>query len=221
MDAAIACSCAVAAASLDFRDPVLAPMLAVEKGESGRAAVRVGQEVRGDPEMFGRIVAGREDRGGFAGGGVRPARAGADQDQLAHQVGRLHGDLLGDLAADRIAQDVGLADPERADEGDGVGRHPGDRGRRLARTRADAGVVEQDHLALLRQPVRHRRVPVVHGAAEMDVHDDRHAARLAEPPIGETDAVGLDELGRGGVMGVGAVMGEPRRWPISWRSCRH
>ena len=55
----------------------------------------------------------------------------------------------------------------------------------------------------LRQSVGHGRIPMVHGAAEMDVHDDRHAARLAEAAIGEADAVGLDELGRGGVVGVG------------------
>ena len=65
-----------------------------------------------------------------------------------------------------------------------------------------AGVVEEDHLTVLGQTVRHRRVPVVHGAGEVLVEDERHAGRLAEAAIGEADAVGLDELRRRGLVTV-------------------
>jgi hypothetical protein len=36
----------------------------------------------------------------------------------------------------------------------------------------------------------------------MDVHDKRHAARFSEAPVSETDVVGLDVLGRRGLVGV-------------------
>ena len=68
----------------------------------------------------------------------------------------------------------------------------------------------KDDFALLRQPVGHRRIPMVHGAAEMDIHDDRHAAGFAEAAIGKADSVGLDELGRDRVMRVGGHGEIPR-----------
>jgi hypothetical protein len=39
-------------------------------------------------------------------------------------------------------------------------------------TAGDAGVVEQDHLAIPGQAVRHRRVPMVHRASEVLVEDE-------------------------------------------------
>src|SRR5213592_3743840 len=50
--------------------------------------------------------------------------------------------------------------------------------------------------AVASQAIRHRRVPVIHGARVVLVEDDRHAAGLAESAIGEADSVSLDELCR-------------------------
>src|SRR5882762_1776376 len=43
---------------------------------------------------------------------------------------------------------------------------------------------------------------MVHGAGEVLVEDERHAARFAEAAIGEADAVGLDEPRRRGLVGM-------------------
>jgi isoamylase len=48
--------------------------------------------------------------------------------------------------------------------------------------------------------IRHRRVPVIHGADVVLVEDERYTAGLAESAIGEADSVGLDELRRRGLM---------------------
>ena len=66
----------------------------------------------------------------------------------------------------------------------------------------NACVVEQDHLTVASQAVRHRRVPVIHGAGVMLVEDDAARRRFAESAIGEADAVSLDELRRRGLVGV-------------------
>ena len=47
------------------------------------------------------------------------------------------------------------------------------------------------------------RIPVIHSSAEMMVENERHAAVIAETAVGETDSIGLDELCRRGLMGVG------------------
>jgi hypothetical protein len=75
----------------------------------------------------------------------------------------------------------------------------------------DARVVEQDHLTVASEAIRHRRASIIHGADEVLVENDRHAARLAESAIGETDSASLYELSRRGlvsVLGHGAVL----RW---------
>src|SRR3989442_12521837 len=43
---------------------------------------------------------------------------------------------------------------------------------------------------------------MLHGAGEMHVEDERHARGLAETAIGETDALGFDELRGCGLMGM-------------------
>ena len=146
----------------------------------------------------------------MAGGHIDATRAGADEDQLAHEFGRLKGDLLSDVAADRIAEHVGLANPSAWIKAIAPSPSPGSSSG-FCPTLADAGIVEQDHFALLGEAVGHRRIPMVHRASEMLVKDDRHAAGLAEAAIGEADADGFDELGRDRIMGIGGH-GEISLW---------
>src|SRR5260370_27366788 len=69
------------------------------------------------------------------------------------------------------------------------------RRRRVARRAADAGIVEQDDLALARQSVRHQGVPVIQGRCQVVEQEQREASRPAEAPIGEPDASDLNEFG--------------------------
>jgi hypothetical protein len=64
----------------------------------------------------------------------------------------------------------------------------------LAGTARNTRVIKEDHLAVPRQAIGYGRIPIIRRPAEMLVEDDRRAAGLAETAIGETDAVGLDEL---------------------------
>src|SRR5258708_4277355 len=52
-----------------------------------------------------------------------------------------------------------------------------------------------------REAVGHQGVPVVHGAGEMHIENERDAARPAEAPVGEPHAGGVDELRRRGLVG--------------------
>ena len=115
---------------------------------------------------------------------------------------RCERDLLCNKATNREAQHVDLWEPERFDERYSVGPHLLKRGRHLARTARDAGVVEQDDFPLFGEAVGHRRIPMVHRAGIVLVEDERHAARFAKAAIGEADAVSLDILGRRGLVRV-------------------
>src|SRR6202022_574001 len=82
----------------------------------------------------------------------------------------------------------------------GVRAHLLERGRDLAGAAGDARVVEQDHLPVASQAIRHRWVPIIHGADVVLAKDERHSSGLAEAAIGEADAVGLYELCRRGLV---------------------
>src|ERR1700738_3945969 len=155
--------------------------------------------------MLGRIIGGTEDplcHRGHRRHSLTTTRARTHEDQLAGEIGRLQRDFLRDHAADREAEHIHLVQAKCSAEGDRVGAHLLERGRDLAGAARDAGVVEQDHLTVASQAIRHRRVPVVHGADVVLVEDDGHAAGLAESAIGEVDSVGLDKLRRRGVVGM-------------------
>jgi hypothetical protein len=130
------------------------------------------------------------------------ARPGADQNEAPDEIAGLKRDFLRDKAADREAQHVDLFEPKRFDKSDGVGAHLLDRGRHLSRATGDAGIVEQNDLSLLRETIGDRRIPMVHGAGEVHVEDERHATRLAEPAVRKAGAVGLDELRRRDLVGI-------------------
>src|SRR5258708_19315689 len=55
---------------------------------------------------------------------------------------------------------------------------------------------------MFRKPVGDRGIPVIHSAPKMLHEDERHAARLAEPTIGEADSISLYELCRRGLVAV-------------------
>src|SRR6202022_694267 len=163
------------------------------------------REVHAKPKMIGLVISGAEDflrlRRERSHALAAP-RSGADQDQAPHEVGRLKGDLLRDKAADRKAEHIDLRQSPRLDKRDCVGRHFLERGRNLAGAARDAGVVEQNDLALRREAIGHRRIPMVHRPGEVLVENERYAVRLAVATIGEADAVGLDELRRRGLVGM-------------------
>jgi hypothetical protein len=66
----------------------------------------------------------------------------------------------------------------------------------------NASIVEKNHLALFGETIGHRWIPMVHGAGEMLIEDERHAAGFAESAMCEADSVGLYELCRPGLVGV-------------------
>src|SRR6185295_5418186 len=166
------------------------------------------------PDMLGRIVGGAKEPPCSLGQrlhSLTAARTGAIDDQPANEIGRLQSDFLRDHTADREAKYVNLLQAQRLDEGDGVSAHLLERRRDLAGAAGDARVVEQDHLTVASEAIRHRWVPIIHGADVVLVEDDRHTAGLAESAIGETDPVGLYELGRRGLMRVVAHNNSPSR----------
>jgi hypothetical protein len=77
-----------------------------------------------------------------------------------------------------------------------------ERGRDLAGAAGNACVVEQDHLTVASQAIRHRRVPVIHGARVVLVEDKRYAGCCTEAAVGEAVAVDLDEPRWSGLVGV-------------------
>src|ERR1700731_4432278 len=79
------------------------------------------REVYAKPKMIRFVISGAEDflrlrregRHAFAA-----ARAGADEDQPPHEVGRLKGDLLCDKPANRKSEHIDLRQSQRLDKRD-------------------------------------------------------------------------------------------------------
>src|ERR1700733_13065938 len=189
---------------LHFRiAPLLPKMRALQELASRRLACRGRTEFDRQPDILGRIVGGAKEPPCSLGQqfhSLTAARTCAIDDQPANEIGRLQHDFLRDDGADREAKYVNLLQAQRLDEGDSVSAHPLERRRDLARTAGDARVVEQDHLTVASEAIRHRWVPIIHGADVVLVEDDRHTAGLAESAIGEADSVSLYELCRRGLV---------------------
>src|ERR1700680_2931617 len=187
-----------------FRIAALLPTTRALQELPSRRLARPGRtEFDREPDILGRIVGGTKEPPCSLGQqlhSLTAARTCAIDDQPANEIGRLQSDFLRDHAADREAKYVNLLQAQRLDEGDGVSAHLLKRRRDLAGAAGDARVVEQNHLPVARQAIRHRRVPIIHGAEVVLVEDDRHTAGLAESAIGEADAVGLNELCRCGLV---------------------
>jgi hypothetical protein len=119
----------------------------------------------------------------------RALRPGAGQYQPADQRGPGEGHVLGHEATEGEAEQVRPRQADRIGEGDDLLCGLGDSVRGQAGGRADAGVVDEDDLALGRQGIDKCRVPVVDVAAEVLQHQQRHVAGPAESPVGVGDAV--------------------------------
>ena len=120
--------------------------------------------------------------------------SGFGQDEPASQARAKQRQLLRDVATEREAEDVDFLQAERVDEGERVASHVvhvvgNDSGRA-----GDAAVVEQDHFAILGEPVDEHWVPAVEVAAEMLQADQRRRVRLlvAEAAIAERVSADLD-----------------------------
>src|ERR1700732_1719179 len=185
---------------------LLPKMRALQELPSRRLARCGRTEFDREPDTLGRIVGvGTKEPPcslGYQLHSLTAARTCAIDDHPANEIGRLQSDFLYDQAADREAKYVNLLQAQRLDEGDGVGGPLFECGRDLAGAAGDARVVEQDHLAAASQAIRHRWVPIIHGAEVVLIENERHAAGLAEPAIGEADSLGLDELCRRGLVAV-------------------
>src|SRR6202140_193394 len=182
---------------------LLPKMCALQELPSRRLACRGRTEFDREPDILGRIVGGAKEPPCSLGQQLHSLTAAwtcAIDDQPANEIGRLQHDFLRDHAADREAKYVNLLQAQRFDEGDCVSAHRLDRRRDLAGAAGDARVVEQDHLPVASEAIRHRRVPIIHGADVVLVEDDRHTAGLAESAIGEADSVSLYELCRRGLV---------------------
>src|SRR5712675_470475 len=179
-------------------------MRALQELPSRRLARRGRTEFDREPDTLRRIV-GVDTKEppcslGYQLHPLTAARTCAIDDQPANEIGRLQSYFLCHHAADREAKYVDLLQAQRLDEGDGVSAHLLERGRDLAGAAGDARVVEQDYLTVASEAIRHRRVPIIHGADVMLVEDDRHTAGLAESAIGKADSVSLYELCRRGLV---------------------
>src|SRR5216683_2938290 len=183
---------------------------ALEELAACSLALRGPREMHAKPKMIGLVIGGAED---FLrlwrerSHALAAARAGADQDEAPHEVGRLKGDLLSDKAADRKAEHIDFPQAQRPDERHRVAAHFLERSWHLSGGTGDTGVVEQDHFAVLGETVGHRRIPMVHGAGEVLVEDERHAGCVAKAAIGKADAVGFDEPRRRGLVSVNHLVG--------------
>ena len=69
--------------------------------------------------------------------------------------------LLRDHATDRESEQIDLLQAERLDEGDEVGRDSRHRVQHLANRTTDTPIIDQDHRAVLRQPVGVDRIEIV------------------------------------------------------------
>jgi hypothetical protein len=108
---------------------------------------------------------------------VAPALgAGAGQDEAAHRPGAAQDDLLGDEATQGEAEQVVAGHLEGVEEGDGVAGHLFDGAGSGAGGAGDAGVVDEDELALGGDGVDEQGVPVVQAGAVVHQADQRHAA---------------------------------------------
>src|SRR6202011_4850822 len=141
---------------------LLPKMRALQELPSRRLARRGRTEFDREPDTLGRIMGVGTKQPpcslGYQLHSLTAARTCAIDDQPANEIGRLQSDLLCHHAADREAKYVDLLQAERLDEGDGVSAHLLERRRDLAGAAGDARVVEQDHLPIASQAIRHRWV---------------------------------------------------------------
>ena len=116
---------------------------------------------------------------------------GAGEDETAHPVGVLQGQLLRDHPAHRHADDVRAGDPERVEQADGVVGHlvDGVRAGRLGAP-ADAAVVEDDRAVVPRE-VGHLEHP--RRGIRGEAHDEEERISAALLVVVEVDRAHLGD----------------------------
>src|SRR6266851_2277179 len=97
--------------------------------------------------------------------------------------------------------------PRGVDEGSCVLRHLFNRSRNFTARTGEAGVVEQDHFAVLGKSVGQCGIPVIHGSGKVHEEEQRDVDRYAEAAVGdatvrEANPSRLNELGRRGLVRV-------------------
>ncbi len=137
--------------------------------------------------------------------GVPPARPGAQQHQLAHQVGVAPGQVQRLEATEREAQHIHLAQAQGPDHRRRIVGHVFDPGARRAGGRRNTATVEQDHFAPGGQAVGHQWVPVVHPPTEMLQEEQGWlvGGGVAPSAVGKPVAIEFHPVGGGCEVGVG------------------
>src|SRR5713101_2036317 len=176
--------------------------VALQEGSASRLTLlRISKEDF-QPQVLGWVVGRAKDRRRLWGdvalaiSRVKITRGGPDQDELANQVRTVECDLLRDHSPDREAEKIDLRQSDTIDERFRVLRHACKGRRHFAGRTCDSRIIEEDDLTLLGKPVQNRRIPVVEVPGEVLVKDKGQTASLAPAPIGEANAIGLNELRR-------------------------
>jgi hypothetical protein len=167
-----------------------------------------------DVEEVLRLALAARGSGDVVAPAVHAGRAlgtGCRQDEAPDERRPHERDLLRDEPADGEPEQVDAVEAERGDERDHLACRLGDRAARLAGRGPDAGVVDEDHLAVLSQCVGQRRIPVIEVPAEVLQHDKWQLGRSSETAVGELDAGRRDELRLGGGVGWGRGVHEAQR----------
>src|SRR5258705_3783889 len=94
-------------------------------------------------------------------------RAGARQNDFAHQTRLLLRDDLRDETAERKAQQIDFAKTESTYESDGIPSHLLDRFGGGTSGSADPTIVEHNHVVLCRQAIHDPRIPIVQYRRQM------------------------------------------------------
>jgi hypothetical protein len=121
-------------------------------------------------------------------------RPGADQHQAADQIRAGEDDLLGDQATHRVRDDVDRGQAKRVDEADRVASHGLDGVGYGPAGGPDAGVVEQDDVAIDSEGIAQIGIVVVQGAHEVLEEHQRRTLGPTEPAVRESYAADLSKL---------------------------
>jgi hypothetical protein len=104
----------------------------------------------------------------------------------------------------RESETVEFFNAEGVCEGGCVLRHLFNRSRNFAAGAGVAGVVKQNHFAVLGKSVDQGWIPVIHCSREVHEEEQRDVDLCAEATVREANAGGLNELGRRGLVTVTA-----------------
>jgi len=180
-------------------------------GEEGGEVLRAGGRCQvGGPQLRRHLLEFRPlERLPEGGVGPLPVGHGRLDDQFAHRIRMIEGDLQGDVAAVAVAEEVGPGDFEVPEEGDGVSCRPGE-GEGTAGDVGGAAVpllLEGDHLPSRRQQRQDLAEGGVDGRAAAVQQEQRHLAGVFRAVNFVIDAQAIDR----------SVAARHRGWTLSPR----